>query len=74
VRYLAEVLDFLTEQGWRPTANNAWDLCRLWEYLADHAAGPGERRRFLINALGSAEAFADVRRVRQRLAELEGKH
>jgi hypothetical protein len=74
VRYLAEVLDFLTEQGWRPTANNGWDLCRLWEYLADHAAGPAERRRFLITALETAEAFADVRRVRQRLAELEGKH
>jgi hypothetical protein len=73
VRYLAEVLDFLTEQGWRPAANNGWDLCRLWEYLADHAAGAGERRRFLINALETAEAFADVRRVRQRLAELEGK-
>jgi hypothetical protein len=74
VRYLAEVLDFLTEQGWRPTANNGWDLCRLWEYLADHAASPAERRRFLINALETAEAFADVRRARQRLAELEGKH
>jgi hypothetical protein len=74
VRYLAGVLDFLTEQGWRPLANNGWDLCRLWEYLADHAADAGERRRLLINALETAEAFADVRRVRQRLAELEGKH
>jgi O-acetyl-ADP-ribose deacetylase (regulator of RNase III) len=74
VRYLAEVLGFLTAQGWRPAANNGWDLCRLWEYLADHAADAGERRRFLVNALETAEAFADVRRVRQRLAELEGKH
>jgi hypothetical protein len=73
VRYLAEVLDFLTEQGWRPTTNNGWDLCRLWEYLADHAAGAGDRGRFLINALETAEAFADARRVRQRLAELEGR-
>jgi O-acetyl-ADP-ribose deacetylase (regulator of RNase III) len=72
VRYLAEVLAFLTDHGWRPAGAGGWDLCRLWEYLAGHTADAGERRRLLVAALGAAEAFADVRRIRERLAESEG--
>jgi hypothetical protein len=72
VRYLAEVLAFLTDHGWRPAGAGGWDLCRLWEYLAGHTADAGERRRLLVAALGAAEAFADVRRIRARLAESGG--
>jgi len=71
VRYLAEVLEFLTAHGWRPGTRKSLDLCRLWEQLAAHAAGPAEQRRLLIAALGAAEAFADVQRIRNKLAELE---
>jgi hypothetical protein len=69
VRYLAQVLEFLTAHGWRP--HRGVDLCRLWEHLAAHAPGPGEQRRLLIAALGAAEAFIDVERIRGKLAELE---
>jgi hypothetical protein len=68
VRTLAEVLGFLAEHGWRPGAG---DLCRLWEALAGRAGDAPERRRLLIAALESAAAFADARRVRAQLAELE---
>jgi hypothetical protein len=68
-RYLGEVLRFLADHGWRPTRRNGWDLSRLWEYLADHAGDGSERRRYLIAALESAEAFADVERIRGRLEE-----
>jgi hypothetical protein len=64
----AEVLEFLTAHGWRPARGQARNLCRLWEYLADHAPDRAERRRLLVHALGSAETFADAQRVRERLA------
>ncbi len=69
VRYLAEVLEFLAAHGWRP--HKGVDLCRLWEHLAAHAPAPGEQRRLLIAALGAAEAFIDVERIRGKLGELE---
>ena len=71
VRYLAEVLEFLTAHGWRP--GKGLDLCRLWERLAAQAPAASERRRLLIAALGAAEAFVDVERIRQQLAKLERK-
>jgi hypothetical protein len=67
--YLAQVLEFLSAHGWRPASGP--NLCRLWEQLAERAGDAAERRRLLIEALASAEAFADARRVRGRLAELE---
>ena len=69
VRYLAEVLEFLAAHGWRP--HRGVDLCRLWEHLAAHAPGTAEQRRLLIAALGAAEAFIDVERIRGKLGELE---
>jgi hypothetical protein len=71
VRYLTEVLEFLTAHGWRPTLRGRLDLCRLWEQLAAHASTPVEQRRLLIAALSTAEAFVDVERIRRKLAELE---
>lgn len=71
VRYLAEVLEFLTAHGWRPEARANLDLCRLWEHLAIHAEGAGEQRRLLILALRTAEAFVDVERIRGRIQGLE---
>jgi hypothetical protein len=70
VRDLAAVLQFLTAHGWRPGPRQA-DLCHLWEHLALHAPDEGERRRLLIAALGTAEAFADVERIRAAIAELD---
>ncbi len=71
VRYLAEVLEFLSAHGWRPTPRGGLDLCRLWEHLSAHASTPGEQRRLLIAALSTAEAFVDVERIRHKLAESE---
>lgn len=71
VRYLTEVLDFLTSHGWRPAPRTGLDLCRLWEQLAAHASTPLEQRRLLIAALSTAEAFADVERIRRKITELE---
>jgi hypothetical protein len=69
VRYLAEVLRFLTDHGWRP-AGRALPLCALWETLAEQAPDAAQRRRLLVAALGYAEAFADARRIRARLEAL----
>jgi hypothetical protein len=70
IRHLVEVLEFLTEHGWRPGRLHGNHLCRLWVTLAEYAPVP-ERRRLLIMALGCAEAFTDVQRIRQLLAELD---
>jgi hypothetical protein len=69
VRHLAEVLQFLAAHGWRPRPYGGRDLCRLWAQLADRAPDAGARRRMLIQALGCAETFADVERIRAWLAE-----
>jgi hypothetical protein len=70
VHYLAEVLEFLTNHGWRPGPNNGWPLCRLWEHLAAHAADARERRRMLTLALSTAETHGDAERLRRQLAAL----
>jgi hypothetical protein len=69
VRYLAEVLAFLTAHGWRPS--RGLDLCRLWEHLAEQATERSEQRHLLVAALGAAEAFVDVERIRGKLVETE---
>jgi hypothetical protein len=66
VVFLAEVLRFLTAHGWRPS-HGGHELCALWQELARQAPDPDERRRLLIAALGSSEAFSDVSRVREQL-------
>jgi hypothetical protein len=68
VLFLAEVLRFLTAHGWRPF-HGGHKLFALWEELARRAPNPDERRQLLIAALSSAEAFSDVRRVREQLDE-----
>lgn len=68
VRYLAEVLEFLTGHGWRPSPRSGLELCRLWEHLAE-AATSGEQRRLLLAALNTAEAFTDAERIRRKLEE-----
>jgi hypothetical protein len=67
--FLARLLDFLTEHGWRPSRDRNRPLARLYEELAERAKDPEQRRRLLIAALGSAEAFADVQRLRRLLEE-----
>jgi hypothetical protein len=71
VRYLAEVLAFLTHNGWRPSQWLGEHLCKLWENLAEQTADPAERRRLLIAALDCTETFTDLQRVRTKLQELE---
>jgi hypothetical protein len=66
---LAEVLTFLEAHGWRPRPYGGRDLCKLWERLAARAPDEPARRRMLVAALGCAEAFIDVERIRARLAE-----
>jgi hypothetical protein len=71
VAHLAEVLGLLAGQGWRPSRGLRTGLSGLWERLAAHAEGAGERRRLLIAALEAAEGFDEVRRVRDQLTGLE---
>src|SRR5262249_17418988 len=40
VKTLAELLLFLSSQGWRPEAGFGLNLCRLWEHLARHTDDP----------------------------------
>jgi hypothetical protein len=70
VRALTELLEYLTEHGWRPRSPGN-SLCRLWECLAAATTDAAARRRLLTAALLRAEAFDDVRRVRAELAEAE---
>jgi O-acetyl-ADP-ribose deacetylase (regulator of RNase III) len=70
VRFLAKVVDFLTEHGWRPARMKP--LCRLYEDLAEHAGDAEQRRRLLVAALGAAETFADAARLREMLEEKRG--
>lgn len=69
VHFLTEVLEFLTRHGWRPTQSMGRPLARLYEELARVAASSEDRRRLLIAALASAEAFSDVVRLRGLLEE-----
>jgi hypothetical protein len=72
VHQIADVLAFLTAHGWRPPEGTSpGGLCALWEALAGQTTDIAERRRLLVAALGAAEAFADARRVRQALVELD---
>jgi O-acetyl-ADP-ribose deacetylase (regulator of RNase III) len=73
VRYLADVLGFMANQGWRPNPRHGGNLCQLWEHLAAHAPDHLERRRLLIAALAAAEAFDDVQRIHRQLEEAEKK-
>jgi hypothetical protein len=72
-RFLADALAFLTRHGWRPSRGSGRALPQLWQYLAEQTSDPEERRRFLIAALASAEAFADAEQARRELEKLETK-
>ena len=70
--FLADTLDFLADHGWRPSP--AWHrptLCLLYQQLAVHARDESTRRRLLVAALGCAEAFTEVRRLRDDLTQPE---
>jgi hypothetical protein len=67
-RHVAAVLEFLSQQGWRPRRH--FPLSFLWERLAANSTDVGEKRRLLVEALGYAERFDDVRRIREQLEEL----
>jgi hypothetical protein len=67
VRFLGQVLDFLTAHGWRPSHQKS--LCQLYEDLAEHTEDPQQRRRLLVAALAAAETFADAARLRGLLVE-----
>ena len=69
VRPFSQILGFLADHGWRP--RSGWEMVRLWERLAERSPDPVEKRRLLIAALGVAERFDDVERVRHRLSEME---
>lgn len=68
VAFLAQMLEFLTAQGWRPK-RQVGSLSVLWERLALATTQPAERRRLLIAALGAAECFDDVQRIREQLKD-----
>jgi hypothetical protein len=69
LHFLARLLDFLTEHGWRPARDRSRPLPKLYEELAGKTSDPEQRRRLLVAALGNAEAFADVERIRRLLEE-----
>ena len=66
---LADALEFLADQGWRPPSGTGTTLCRLWENLAGLTGDPADRRRRLVAALEGAEDAFQVRRVSEALAD-----
>jgi hypothetical protein len=68
-RHAATVLEFLSQQGWRP--RHHFPLYRLWERLADRLSDVREKRRLLIEALAYTERFDDAQRIRRLLENLE---
>jgi hypothetical protein len=72
VRYLAQVLAFLTFQGWRPARTSHVHLSDLWERLAQRCMdNPAERQRLLMIALRNTERKDDADRILGQLRELE---
>jgi hypothetical protein len=66
-RQLAEVLGFLTDHGWRPSADSALPLWKLWERLADAFPDAAGKRRMLITSLRFTERLSDDEHIRKRL-------
>lgn len=71
-RHLAQLLAFLTFQGWRPARTSPVRLSDLWEVLAARCEKhPAERRRMLVIALRNTERMEDAERIREQLETLE---
>jgi hypothetical protein len=71
-RQLAQLLAFLTFQGWRPERTSPVRLSDLWEVLAARCEKhPAERRRMLMIALRNTERMADAERIVEQLRTLE---
>lgn len=62
---IAQTLQALVDQGWRPQSGS---LARLYEHLARHSQG-GERARFAAAALRYAESLEEVRRIQALLGQ-----
>lgn len=71
VRRLAQVLEFLTNQGWRPTTLSHGRLWRLWERLAEQVPDRTEKRRLLSMALRYTDTSREARRIYDLLRELD---
>jgi O-acetyl-ADP-ribose deacetylase (regulator of RNase III) len=70
--HVAQVLEFLTQAGWRPRHNASMPLWKLWESLADQAGDAEIRRGLLITALRHTERFSAATHLRAKLDELRG--
>jgi SIR2-like protein len=72
VRHVAELLAFLTFQGWRPARTSPVHLSDLWEILAARCEDqPAQRRRMLMIALRNTERMDDAERILEQLRTLE---
>jgi hypothetical protein len=70
VQPLVNVLDFLTDHGWRPSGWGDSVVGQLWERLASLEGPATLKRQLLITALSHAEAERDARRIRAELDQL----
>ncbi len=71
-RHVAQVLAFLTFQGWRPTKTMGILLSDLWELLAERCQdNAAESQRMLMIALRNTERMEDAGRIREKLNALE---
>lgn len=70
VQPLINVLDFLTDHGWRPATGGDSLVGKLWERLASLEVPPALKRQLLITALSHAEAERDASRIRTALDAL----
>ncbi len=68
-RQVAQVLDFLTDCGWRPTTHGGNQLAAFWALLAERVDDPAERVRLLVTALRHTERFDDAQAIRARIEE-----
>jgi O-acetyl-ADP-ribose deacetylase (regulator of RNase III) len=71
-RQLAQMLAFLTFQGWRPPKTSPERLADLWMALANRCKdNPAERQRMLMIALRNTERMEHAERIQEQLRELE---
>jgi hypothetical protein len=71
VQPLVNVLDFLTDHGWRPAGGGDSVVGQLWERLAGLEVPRAMKRQLLITALSHAEAERDASRIRTALDHLD---
>jgi hypothetical protein len=71
---VANVLELLADQGWRPAQVSRTTLCDLWMRLADLAPDSTTKRQLLIEALQAAEGSDEACHVREALGRLAERH